>query len=115
MDFDKAIQCHVQWKSKLAAYIAKPDHSLNPTTVAHENGCDLGKWLHGEGQKFSRLPEFVKLVTDHTRFHSAAADVIKRANAGQRISEEVALGAKSEYASASNGMVSSLMKMKRAN
>jgi len=25
MDFDQAIQAHVEWKAKLAAYIAKPD------------------------------------------------------------------------------------------
>jgi Chemoreceptor zinc-binding domain len=114
MNFDQAVSAHVQWKSKLATYIAKPDHSLNADTVAKDNECDLGKWLHGEGRKYAKLSEFQKLVTDHARFHVAAADVVRKANAGQKASEEVALGSKSEYAAASNAVVTSLMHMKNA-
>ncbi len=114
MDFEKAIECHVQWKSKLAAYIAKPDHSLSAATVALDRNCELGKWLQGEGRKFTALPDFAKLTVDHEHFHAAAADVIRKADAGQRVSEEIALGAKSDYASASNAVVTSLMKLKKA-
>jgi hypothetical protein len=113
MDFEKAIQAHVQWKSKLAAYIAKPDHSLNSATIAKDNCCELGKWLHGEGQMHSKSPEFAKLVADHARFHAAAADIVKRADAGQHVNEEVALGAHSEYAAASNTVVTELMRLKK--
>jgi hypothetical protein len=114
MDFDQAISCHVQWKSKLAAYVNHPDHSLSAAELGREDRCDLGKWLHGEGQKFAMLPEFAKLVVDHAHFHAAAADVVKKADSGRRVSEEIALGAKSDYATASNAVVTSLMKMKKA-
>ncbi len=114
MDFDQAISCHVQWKSKLAAYVAKPDHSLNAAAISRENDCELGKWLCGEGQKYSKLPEFGKLVAEHAHFHAAAADVVRKADAGQHAGEEVALGSKSAYGAASNAVVTALMYMKRA-
>jgi len=111
MDFQQAIHVHVSWKSKLAAYIAKPDHSLNPATVSQETNCELGKWLKGEGAKFAKSAEFATLVSDHARFHKAAGEIIRKADAGQKVSEEVCLGSKSEYATASNTVVGSLMKM----
>ena len=112
MDFQQAIQAHVDWKIKLASYLARPDHSLNAATVSQESGCELGRWLKGEGRKYAASPEFVKLVADHARFHMAASEVIRKADSGQRVAEEVALGARSEYASASNAVVAALMKMK---
>ncbi len=115
MDFEKAIRAHVQWKSKLIAYIANPNHSVNAATVAKDDSCELGKWIHGEGQKHSKSPEFAKLVTDHARFHSAAADIVRKADAGQHVSQEVALGAKSDYASASTAVISELMRLNRAD
>jgi methyl-accepting chemotaxis protein len=114
MDFDQAIMCHTQWKSKLAAYIAKPDKSLDAAAVAQDDRCDLGKWIHGEGRKYANSAEFEKLVADHKRFHQAAGEIIRKADSGQSVQEKVALGAKSDYANASNAVVTSLMKMKRA-
>jgi hypothetical protein len=114
MNFDQAIACHVQWKAKLSAYLNHPDHSLNAGDIAKDDRCDLGKWLRGEGQKFAKLPEFARLVADHAHFHSAAADIVKKADTGVAVNEEVALGSKSEYAAASNAVVTSLMRMKKA-
>jgi hypothetical protein len=112
MNFNQAIEAHVNWKSKLAKYIAKPNHTLNAATVSQEANCDLGKWLKGEGARFATTPEFTALIQDHARFHKAAGEIIQRADAGQCVSEEIALGARSEYASASNAVVGSLMRMK---
>jgi len=72
VDFDQAIQCHVEWKMKLTSYIRKPDRSLDPSKVCGDAGCPLGKWLKGEGAKFSSTPEYAQLVADHARFHQAA-------------------------------------------
>ena len=91
----------------------EPDHSLNAATASGDHNCELGKWLHGEGQKFAGLPEFATLVTDHAMFHKAAGEVIRRADVGQKVSEEVALGANSEFAKASSSVVSELMQLKR--
>ncbi len=83
-----------------------------PRSVGADNGCELGKWLRGEGRKFSKLPEFSKLVSDHTRFHKAAGDLSLKPITGQNMTPEVALGGHSEYASASAAVVKSLMAMK---
>jgi hypothetical protein len=112
MNFQQAIQAHVSWKMRLSSYIAKPDHSLNAAVVSQDASCELGRWLRGEGRKYAGSPEFAKLVTDHARFHAAAGNVIREADSGQNVADEVALGGTSEYAVASNAVVGALMKMK---
>jgi methyl-accepting chemotaxis protein len=112
MNFDQAVQAHAKWKGKLAAYIAKPDRSLNADDTAQDDRCDLGKWLHGKGRRFEHLPEFAQLVRDHGHFHAAAGEIIRRADAGRISGQEVALGGKSEYATVSTAVVASLMKIK---
>jgi hypothetical protein len=112
MNFEDAIGVHVQWKSKLSAFIAKPDQSLNAEAVASDTQCELGKWLHGEGRTHSRVPEFVKAESDHARFHNAAGDIVRKAQTGHSMTDEIALGSGSEYAAASNAVVGSLMKLK---
>jgi hypothetical protein len=112
MDFDHAIAAHAAWKNKLAKYLKTPDHSLQPSEVALENRCDLGKWIDGEGKKFAKLPEYASVKSDHARFHKVAAGIVQRANAGEQVAEEVALGAKSEFASASSEVVRAIMALK---
>jgi hypothetical protein len=114
MNFDEAVIAHSEWKRKLHAYLEKPDHSLNATDVAANNKCNLGKWLAGEGLKFASLPGFPKLVDEHTRFHKAAADVIRKADSGQNVTSDVALGAQSEFGRASGAVVLALMDLKKS-
>lgn len=111
VNFQDAITAHTHWKMKLASYIAKPDHSLNAFDLENDNKCQLGQWLHGEGHKYSAPPEFSRLLSDHARFHRAASEIVKKADAGQRVTEDIALGARSEFASASAAVVKSLMEM----
>ncbi|MCX7977651.1 MAG: CZB domain-containing protein [Bdellovibrionaceae bacterium] len=113
MDFDEAIKAHSAWKMKLSNYIKKPDGSLKVADVQVDNKCQLGQWIYGEGAKYSSMPEYQKLKTEHARFHKAAASVVMKADTGQDTSEEVALGAKSEFAMASSAVVSAIMEMKR--
>jgi hypothetical protein len=80
--------------------------------VSQDSNCELGRWLKGEGRKFAAIPEFAKLVTDHARFHAAAGEIIRKADSGQSVVDDVALGGRSEYASVSNAVVSALMKLK---
>jgi methyl-accepting chemotaxis protein len=112
MNFQQAIQAHVNWKMKLASYIANPDKSLNPVDVSASDGCELGKWLSGEGRKYATAPEFAPLAANHARFHAAAGEIIRKADAGQCVEEEVALGGKSAFSQASAAVVSALMKLK---
>jgi hypothetical protein len=112
MNFDQAITAHSRWKSKLSAYIKKPDRSLSASEVALDNKCDLGQWIHGEGAKYATLPEFQNLRSEHARFHKVAAEVIRKAESGKDVSEEVCIGAKSEFTSATAAVVNSIVALK---
>lgn len=112
MNFEEAMRCHVRWKMKLALYLSKPDHSLDASVVALPNECELGKWIYGEGQKYSNIPEFAALVSNHASFHTAAGEVVRKADAGQNVTEEIVLGANSQFASTSTAVVRSIMAMK---
>jgi Chemoreceptor zinc-binding domain len=112
VNLDEAILSHTKWKMRLSSYLSKPDHSLKASAVESPNECELGRWIHGEGKKYFSLPEFVALVSGHKSFHKAAAEVIRKADAGGKVSEETALGARSEFAAASTSIVRSLMALK---
>jgi hypothetical protein len=112
MDIRQAIDAHASWKGRLAAYLLHPDHSLDPTTIALDVDCELGKWLQCEGQVESAWPGFAQLVRDHGRFHLEAADLVRRADAGEWIGDETALGSMSAYAKASNAVITALLLIK---
>jgi hypothetical protein len=112
MDFDHAIAAHSSWKQKLSNYLREPDRSLDPSEVSSDSRCDLGKWLAGEGKKFMRHPEYGAVVSEHARFHKAAPEIVRRANAGEHLVDETALGGKSDFASASTAVVRSLVALK---
>ena len=43
MGFNRAIQVHARWKGRLAAYIVKPDRSLDANATSRDDRCDLGQ------------------------------------------------------------------------
>jgi len=108
MNFDEAIAAHSAWKIKLGAYLRHPDGSLQAASVASDDRCTLGQWLHGEGSKFRSLAEYRTLQTAHSKFHECAADVVRKADAGQSVTDEVAFGARSEFGLASSAVVNSI-------
>jgi len=114
MNFDEAIAAHASWKNKLKSYIAKPDRSLKASEVGANDRCKLGQWLVGEGKQHSKLPAFSKLVEQHTRFHKAAATIITRADQGQKVESEVALGSRSEFSDSSAHVVQAILELKRS-
>ncbi len=112
MDFNQAISAHSKWKTKLREYLVKPDRSLSASEIALDNKCELGKWIVGDGAKYSSLPEFQALRSEHAKFHKAAADVVRKADSGHRVIEEVALGSNSEFSLASANVVTAIMAIK---
>jgi len=113
MDFDEAIAAHSAWKAKLKAYLQKPDKSLDAKRVGLDDQCKLGQWLHGEATKFSAIAEFRELKSQHANFHQAAADLIKRADAGEKVAEQAALGANSPFSKLSSQVVQSILKVQQ--
>lgn len=62
---------------------------------------------------FSVYPEYDMLKQEHARFHQAAAEILRKADASQNVSADVALGSASAFSSASMAVVSAIMAMKR--
>lgn len=112
MNFDEAIKAHAAWKMKLQTYLSHPDHSLDPAVIECDNRCDLGKWIYGEGAKHNKLTEYADLRSEHAKFHKAAAAIVRKADSGQSVSEEVALGSKSAFGMTSSAVVTAIMKMR---
>ena len=112
MDFEQAILAHRHWKDKLSDYLKKPDGSLSAMEVAKDDKCELGKWIHGDGAKHAKSPEFQHLRSEHARFHKAAADVVHKADSGANVSGETALGGHSEFAAASTAVVKAIMSLR---
>jgi methyl-accepting chemotaxis protein len=112
MDFDQAIASHAAWKRRLSHYLNKPDQTLQPGEISPDNKCDLGKWIFEMAVQYGKFPEYSRLREEHSRFHKAAADIVQRANAGEKVTEEIALGAKSEFSAATTAVVQAIMAMK---
>ena len=113
MNIDEVIRAHVAWKSKLAAYLAKPDGSINVTDTISDKKCELGRWIYGEGSQFASLPEFAQLKKDHAQFHIAAAGIVRRADHGESLSPVTShLGADSEFVTASRAVSNILFRIK---
>jgi hypothetical protein len=113
MNFDDAIKAHSAWKTKLAVYIQKPDKSLNPDLVGSDQNCDLGKWISGAGATLVANPAFQKLQAEHAQFHKCAGQIIRRADRGEKVIGDIALGATSVYAKTSDNVVSLIMELKK--
>ncbi len=112
MDFDQAIAAHSAWKAKLKAYLKNPDHSLKPADVQVDNKCILGQWIYGEGKRWSSTPGYSELKAQHAKFHLAAAAVVRKADSGQPVAEEIALGAKSDFTTTTVAVVNAIVRMK---
>ena len=109
MDMMQAITAHIRVKRTLSSYLARPDHSLNASQVGATDQCNLGKWIIGEGRRYSSMQEYRALLISHRRFHQAAEEVVRRADSGQVMDQEIALDSTSEYAAASAEVVRALM------
>ena len=113
MNFNEAIKAHSDWKMKLSAYLDKPDGSIKPEVVQLDNKCALGQWIYGEGASHQALPEYATLKTEHAKFHKAAAEVVRKADSGQNVTQEIALGKQSEFGLCSHNVVAAIMAIKR--
>jgi hypothetical protein len=50
---------------------------------------------------------------EHAKLHHAAAAIVRKADSGQSVTEETALGANSDFAKASTAMGSAIIHMKQ--
>jgi methyl-accepting chemotaxis protein len=115
-DFDAAISAHVDWKMKLSKYLDKPDGSLDHTKVCLDNACMLGKWIYGDGTKYSSIhPTLFEAVrTSHAKFHKTAGQIIQLINAQQTEEAKSLLSVGGPYLEISRDTVKLIESLKQA-
>lgn len=114
MDLNTAQQAHSEWKVKLRLAIAKKEQ-LDADTIAKDNCCAFGKWLHGEAAtQYGRLPGYKDCVTKHATFHKEAGAVARTINSAQYEKAEAMLAAGTPYALASAAVGSAILGLKKA-
>lgn len=113
MNLDQASQAHATWKVKLRAAIVKKEE-LDAATIARDDCCELGKWLHGEARtRYGRWASYRDCVSRHAGFHREAGAVARLINAGAYAEAEAALNAGTAYATASGAVASAILGLKK--
>ncbi len=113
MNLDDAIQTHFDWKMKLRSAISSQAH-LDAATIAKDNCCALGIWLHGEAQaKFGDTTVHRECVAAHAVFHREAAKVAQLVNDRKYDDAGDALAGGTAYVAASNAVGGAIVKLKR--
>jgi methyl-accepting chemotaxis protein len=101
MDLSKALEAHAEWRYRLRSAIANK-RRLDAQTVARDDACPLGKWLHGDAKaSYSHLTSYERCVVEHARFHVEAGRVAEAINAGEYGKAQSMIGNDSTYTAAS--------------
>jgi methyl-accepting chemotaxis protein len=108
--FDSAIGAHSKWKSRLRMCIVNQSKCPDSAVAGQDNVCELGKWIYGEGQRFSDDNEFQQLRKEHAGFHSCAATIISSVQQGRKREAESLLDG--EYGKISTRVISILNHLK---
>ena len=113
MDLDSAIAKHAEWKVKFRTAITKKE-SMDAETIARDNCCELGKWLHGGAQnEYARLSSLSNCIAKHAAFHVEAGKVARTINTQKFSQAEAMIGAGTPYAQASNEVGVAIIGLKK--
>ncbi|MCX7100449.1 MAG: CZB domain-containing protein [Methylobacter sp.] len=108
-----AQQKHGEWKVKLRRAITKHE-LMDVKTIARDDCCDFGKWLHGDGKiKLGHQTSFSECLSRHAAFHVEAGKVAEVINAQRYKDAEAMLGAGTPYTLASNQVGIAIMRLKQ--
>ena len=115
LDIDVAIGAHQNWKDRLVVYLdGKSTEDLRPEVICHDDRCDLGKWIHSDGQKqLGQYAMFSELRAVHKMFHQQASSVVALHQAGKRTDAKALLDG--EYTKTSDRIVRRLKDLKLLN
>jgi len=108
MNVEDSIQAHARWKIRLVSYLKNPDGSIKAGELGADDRCDLGKWIHGEGRHYAGDPEMAALRAAHANFHRAAADVVRKIDAGTVTDAGSLMSLHSPFSTASLAVVNHL-------
>jgi methyl-accepting chemotaxis protein len=114
VDFDAIIDAHQAWKQKLRNAIqGGSERNMDPDDVCKDNLCALGKWIYGAGKAFEHKEEYEPLRVSHAEFHVCAADILRRAKAGDKDDANAMLVG--DFFDLSNRTVQHIVAMKRSH
>lgn len=93
LDMKSALDAHAAWKARLEAQIrGDAGETLNVATVAADNNCALGHWIHGDGHgRFGEYPEYAQLRKVHAEFHLCAGGILSDAHDGNTAAADESL------------------------
>lgn len=114
MDFDEAIVSHLKWKIHLHNFLVGKGGRLDCSTAAQADACELGQWIAGEGRCYQEMGSYRELVEKHEIFHRTAAEILKRAEAGDTEGAMALLANGREFSNASRGIVGAIMQLEQA-
>ena len=113
MNLDEALVKDGELRQKLLAAIAGK-YQLDPKSVAKLDGCTLGNWLHGEGErKFPFVKSFRPAVDAHAAFHAEMEKVARQVNLGEYEQAEAMLASGTPCAKAFVAMVAAVRQLKK--
>lgn len=113
MDLNNAVHKHAEWKTKLRSAISKHEQ-MDVATLAKDNCCELGKWLHGEARaKFSQLVSHGECIQKHAAFHVEVAKVATAVNAKKFAAAEAMLEAGTAYARISSALSVAFIRLRK--
>ena len=104
MNLDNAIAAHAEWKTKFRSAIQKKEQ-LDAASIALDNKCPLGQWLHGEAKaKYAGLKSHGVCLAKHAEFHKCAGQVAGTINAGKYAEAEAMIEGGTPFSTASSAV-----------
>ncbi len=82
-DFATAKLNHLNWRSRLRAYVSGKQ-GLDESELLSHHECNLGKWIDGAGlAKYGKTAEMKELATVHEKLHRISKDIVEARKAGK--------------------------------
>ncbi|HYD94505.1 MAG TPA: CZB domain-containing protein [Noviherbaspirillum sp.] len=112
MNLEEALAKEGELRTRMLAAIAS-QHQLDPKSAGKLDGCMLGDWLHGEGErKFPFVKSFQPAVDAHAAFHAEVEKVVRQINLGEYDQAKAMLGNGTPCTRAFVNMVAAVRQLK---
>jgi methyl-accepting chemotaxis protein len=86
-NYDLVVLMHRNWLVQLRAFLDDRRERLQATAEDYQK-CDLGKWIYGEGKRFTESKNYKELEAEHKSFHAAAGAIIQAKMNGNKADAE---------------------------
>jgi len=84
---DLIVLMHRNWLFQLRAFLDDRKEGLKATSEDHLK-CDLGKWIYGDGKRFTGSKTYQVLEDTHKMFHASAGTIIQFKTEGKKTEAE---------------------------